>query len=106
KVIADISCDIGGPNASTLRSSTIADPFYGYDPAKEIETRTGAPGSITVMAVDNLPAELPRDASATFGLDLLEKVMPHLVEDDAEGMIEKATIASNGELSPHFAYLK
>ena len=106
KVIADISCDIGGPIASTLRASTIADPFYGYDPSNGKETEAGAPGSITVMAVDNLPAELPRDASATFGLDLLEKVMPHLVEDDAEGMIEKATIAINGELSPHFTHLK
>lgn len=104
-VIADISCDVGGPIDSTLRATKIAEPFLGYDRATGKEVPTGSPGSITVMAVDNLPCELPRDASEAFGLDLTERVLPHLVAIDEEGMIERAIIASNGELAPRFNYL-
>jgi hypothetical protein len=104
-VIADISCDVGGPIDSTLRASSIASPFYGYDPTTAAEVPTGTPGSLTVMAVDNLPCELPRDASRSFGLDLLERVMPYLAGPDREGMIERATIASEGNLMPRYAHL-
>jgi saccharopine dehydrogenase (NAD+, L-lysine forming) len=106
QVVADISCDIGGPIDSTLRASTIAEPFYGYDPATGEERPAGTAGTITVMAVDNLPCELPRDASEAFGRDLLERVLPHLVGTDQEGMIARATIAEAGALSPHFAHLE
>lgn len=106
RVVADISCDIGGPIDSTLRASTIDDPFFGYDPATGGEVPTGTPGSITVMSVDNLPCELPRDSSKSFGRDLMANVMPHLAGDDTEGMIERATIAKGGELTARFSYLK
>ncbi len=106
QVVADISCDIGGPIDSTLRASSIEAPFYGYDPATDAERPAGTPGTVTVMAVDNLPCELPRDASEAFGRDLLERVMPQLVQGDPEGMIARATIAQNGALLPAFAYLK
>ena len=66
-VIGDISCDIDGPVASTLRASTIADPIYGYQAASEKEVPFKTKNSITVMAVDNLPCELPKDASEGFG---------------------------------------
>jgi alanine dehydrogenase len=105
KVIADISCDIGGPIDSTLRATTIADPFFGFDPITGREQPAGTPGTIAVMAVDNLPCELPRDASEAFGLDLIERVLPSLVVDDREGMIARATIAENGGLTPHFHHL-
>lgn len=105
RVVADISCDIGGPIDSTLRASTIAEPFYGYDPATQQERMAGTPGSITVMAVDNLPCELPRDSSKSFGRDLLNRVMPHLTGKDEEGMIARATIAKGGSLTPSYAYL-
>ena len=62
-VIADISCDIAGPIASTIRSSTIADPIYGYNPISEAEDDFQKKGVMAVMAVDNLPCELPKDAS-------------------------------------------
>ncbi len=104
--IADISCDVGGPIDSTLRSTTIAQPFLGYDRASGREVAPGTTGSITVMAVDNLPCELPRDASEAFGLDLMERVLPHLVRSDEEGMIARATIATGGELTPRFDYLE
>ncbi len=105
KVVADLSCDIGGPIDSTLKASTIADPFFGYDRASGVECAVGAPGSITVMSVDNLPCELPRDASKAFGRDLMDHVLPHLIGEDREGMIARATIAKGGMLTERYAYL-
>lgn len=105
RVVADISCDIGGPIDSTLRASTIAQPFFGYDPATGQERPAGTPGTITVMAVDNLPCELPRDASEAFGRDLLLHVMPQLTGGDPDGMIARATIAADGHLTPQCAHL-
>ncbi|MBK7626269.1 MAG: hypothetical protein IPJ16_03585 [Bacteroidales bacterium] len=75
-VIADISCDINGPIPSTLRPSTIADPFYAYNPYLETEEPAfSRPTNITMMAIDNLPGELPRDASLDFGKMLMNSVL-------------------------------
>lgn len=106
KVVADLSCDIGGPIDSTLRSSTIADPLFGYDPRTGLECAIGSPHSITVMSVDNLPCELPRDASKSFGRDLMDRVLPHLLGADVDEMIARATIAQGGKLTERFHYLK
>jgi saccharopine dehydrogenase (NAD+, L-lysine-forming) len=105
QVVADISCDINGPIDSTLRASTIAEPFYGYDPRTGEEVATGTTDSITVMAVDNLPCELPRDASEAFGNDLIARVLPNLLDAHDPGMIDRATIARAGELTAGFRYL-
>jgi saccharopine dehydrogenase (NAD+, L-lysine-forming) len=107
RVVADISCDIDGPIASTIRPSTIANPFYGYDPV----TGKAAEDSfkedvITVMAVDNLPGELPRDASGDFGEALMKNVLPSLLGDDKEGIVRRATITRNGALTEPFWYLE
>jgi len=105
--VADISCDVDGPIASTLRASTIAAPFYGFDPKTESETAFNAPGSITVMAVDNLPCELPKDASEGFGEMFLENVIPAFFNGDKDGILQRARITTeNGKLTPRFAYLK
>lgn len=103
-VIADITCDIEGSIPSTLRASTIEDKFYGYNPGTERIEEPFAPSTITVMAVDNLPCELPRDASEGFGKHLMERVMPLALTKD-DGMIERATIAKDGKLMPRFEYL-
>lgn len=105
KVVADISCDIDGPVASTLRPSTIKDPLYGYDPITEKEVGFDDDKAITVMAVDNLPCELPKDASKDFGGELLSNVLPHLLSDDEEGIIKNATLTENGRLTEAFDYL-
>ena len=105
-LVADISCDIDGPIASTIRASTIASPFYGYDPASGKETPPFEEGVITVMAVDNLPGELPRDASADFGKALMEHVIPEVLGEGDSGMLRRASIASNGELTPGYSYLE
>ena len=105
-VIADISCDINGPIASTLRATTISDPFYSYNPHLEIEdTEFSRPSNITVMSIDNLPGELPRDASLDFGKQLMSNVLHDLLSGINSTMIEKAKILENGSLSPRYAYL-
>ncbi len=105
-VIADISCDINGSVSSTLRSSTISDPFYGYNPATGTEEPAFTrPLNITVMAIDNLPGELPRDASYDFGEQLTQNVLPGLFTGQESMMIENATILKNGKLTPAFIYL-
>ncbi len=105
-LVADISCDVDGPVASTLRASTIAEPFYGYDPKSESEVAFDAKHCITVMAVDNLPCELPKDASEGFGELFLEHVMPAFYNNDKDGVLERAKITENGELTERFKYLQ
>ncbi len=106
-VIADISCDIDGPIPCTTRASTIADPFYSYNPILETEEPAfSRPSNITVMAVDNLPGELPRDASQDFGRQLIQNVLHDLLTGSETRMIRKATITEAGELSQHYSYLK
>lgn len=106
KVIADISCDIDGPIASTLRASTIAEPTYGYLPSEHKEVDMFHPSAIVVMAVDNLPCELPKDASEGFGEMFLEHVIPAFFDNDANGVLARAKITENGKLTPRFAYLQ
>lgn len=106
QVVADVSCDIQGPIASTLRASKIADPFYGYDPKTGQECDWKEAGCITVMAVDNLPCELPKDASEDFGNELIKSVFPHLFGDDPDNIIGRGSETDlNGNLTTYFAYL-
>ncbi len=105
-LVADVSCDIDGPVASTIRPSTIADPFYGYDPETEQEVAFDAENAITVMAVDNLPCELPKDASEGFGDMFLEHVIPAFFNNDEKGILKRARITQKGKLTDRFAYLQ
>ena len=105
QVVADISCDIDCAIASTLRPSTIAEPLYGYNPITESEDDFMKEGVIGVMAVDNLPCELPLDASVDFGEMFLEHVLEPLTGNDPDNIIGRASETLNGELTEHFAYL-
>lgn len=106
RTIADISCDIDGPVASTIRPSTIEDPIYGYNPHSESEDVFNKEDVITVMAVDNLPCELPKDASEDFGNELIKHIFPCLMGDDSENIIDRATICKNGDLNAPYEYLR
>ena len=106
QVVADISCDINGPIACTIKPSTIANPIYGYDKQTGQEVDFSNEDAIAVMAVDNLPCELPKDASEDFGNEMLEKILPSLIMSDDEQIIENATICKNGDLTPNFEYLR
>lgn len=105
-LVADVSCDIDGPIGCTIRPSTIADPFYGYDPTTEKEVAYNTPGSIAVMAVDNLPCELPRDASEGFGEMFMEHVLPAFYNNDKDGVFRRAQVTTKeGKLASNFSYL-
>jgi hypothetical protein len=106
-LVADISCDIDGPVASTIRPSTIENPFYGYHPLTEKEVAFDTEDSITVMAVDNLPCELPKDASEGFGETFVKHVIPAFFNNDEKGILKRARMTTeNGKLTERFRYLQ
>jgi hypothetical protein len=107
KVVADISCDIAGPIACTIRPSKVADPIYGYNPITKAEDDYTKEDVIAVMAIDNLPCELPLDASEDFGNELIRFVFPYLVGEDPDRIIARATeTTSEGTLTSDFSYLQ
>lgn len=106
-VISDITCDIEGSIPSTKKASSITDPFYDYNlETGEMEEAFSNPNHVTVQAVDNLPCELPKDASLDFGINLIEKVFPSLFGEDIDGIIERASITKDGILTEKFSYLQ
>lgn len=106
KVIADITCDIEGSIPSTKQPSTIDDPVYDYNAWDDkVMEAYGAERNVSVMAIDNLPSELPRDASRSFGDSLIKYVFPQLFGED-DGIIARATITENGQLTEAYAYLR
>jgi saccharopine dehydrogenase (NAD+, L-lysine-forming) len=105
-IIADISCDVNGPIPSTIRATTISDPFYSFNPFLEAEEPAFSRlTNITVMSIDNLPGELPRDASLDFGKMLMSNVLHDLLTETESPMIERATILKNGKLTYGYSYL-
>ncbi len=106
KVVADISCDIDGPVASTIRPSTIQDPLYGYHAPSESEVAYDREDAITVMAVDNLPCELPKDASTDFGAEFIKNIFPALLNGDKDEILQRASIAQDGDLTERYEYLR
>jgi saccharopine dehydrogenase (NAD+, L-lysine forming) len=105
-VVADVSCDIDCAVACTIQPSTIADPIYGYNPLTEKVDDYIKNGVIAVMAVDNLPCELPKDASVDFGEMFITHVLEPLLGNDPENIIWRASETKDGQLTPHFAYLQ
>lgn len=105
-LVADVSCDINCAVASTLRPSTIADPLYGYNPNTEQEDDFYSNETIGVMAVDNLPCELPKDASVDFGKMFIEHVLEPLRGNDPENIIARASETKDGKLTSYFSYLE
>lgn len=106
-VIADISCDIEGSVPITLQVSTIENPIYGIDKKSLQITQAfkSKDESIDIMAIDNLPSELPRDASAFFGNLIIEKLIPEIILEERSRVLERATICENGALKNDFNYL-
>ncbi len=107
KVVADISCDIADPIACTVRSSTIADPIYGYNVNEEREANWRDDTSIVVMAIDNLPTELPRESSEDFGNQLIKNVLPLFIHNDNEGILFNASQTNHeGNLNKKYQFLQ
>jgi saccharopine dehydrogenase (NAD+, L-lysine forming) len=106
-VIADITCDIQGSIPSTIKPSTIFEPAYDYNRfTNGIEAPFSDPKNVTVMAIDHLPGELPRDSSNDFGIQLMKNVLPYLLSNTPNPIIEGATIAQNGSLTAPYVYLQ
>ena len=105
-VIADVSCDLNIPIASTIRSSTIENPIYGYNKFTNEETDYHSPLAIAVMAVDNLPCELPKDSSDGFGENFAKYVIPAFFNNDKDGVLQRALMTKNGKLTERFSYLQ
>ena len=103
KIIGDITCDINGSVPTTIRPSSIAKPYYSIDKNSFQEISLGREG-IAVMAVDNLPSELPRDASEEFDDSVISEILPYLIDQD-DGRINRATTALNGKFCSKFDYL-
>ena len=106
KVVADVSCDVDGPIACTIKASTIAEPLFGYLPSEHKEVDVFHPAAIVVMSVDNLPCELPKDASEGFGEMFLNYVIPAFFNEDKDGILQRAKITENGKLTERFQYLQ
>jgi alanine dehydrogenase len=106
KVVADVSCDVNGPIACTIKASTIAEPLFGYLPSEHKEVDVFHPAAIVVMSVDNLPCELPKDASEGFGEMFMKHVIPAFFNDDKDGILQRAKITENGKLTERFMYLQ
>jgi len=105
QTIADITDDVNGSVPINLGDQPIEDPVYGVDKKTLKKTEPYLPASIDVMAVGNLPNELPRDASRYFGEQLIKYVLDDLLKGGSP-IIERATITKQGKLTKHFEYLK
>lgn len=107
RLIADITCDINGSIPTTVKSTNIYDPAYDFNPfTKDLEAPFSDPRNITVMAIDNLPCEVPRSASEDFGNQLIKYVLPDLLQQPYGDLIQRCALTDQGKLGPHFEYLK
>ncbi|HET8962690.1 MAG TPA: NAD(P)-dependent oxidoreductase [Chitinophagales bacterium] len=105
QVIADISCDVNGGVPATLNNTTINEPVFGYNIHTDQATAPYETDTIDIMAIDNLPNELPRDASEEFGNLLINNVIAELLKLESR-MIYEATICADGKLNTPYLYLK
>ncbi len=105
QTIADITDDMGGSVPCNLGDSTIANPIYGIDKNTLAKTEPYLPNSVDIMAVGNLPNELPRDASRYFGEQLIKHVFTDLFSAHETRLIQHATIVTKGKLNVGYEYM-
>ena len=103
KVIGDITCDINGSIPTTLRSTTIENPYFYFNKDTYVEIKKSS-SALAIMAVDNLPSELPRDSSEEFGNSVVKEVLPYIINKD-DGRIHNATIVKNSKFLSKYSYL-
>ncbi|HMH34678.1 MAG TPA: NAD(P)-dependent oxidoreductase [Puia sp.] len=105
RTIADITDDKNGSIPCNLGDNPMEQPVYGVDRISRQKTAPYLPGSVDIMAVGNLPNELPRDASRYFGEQLIKYILEDLIKGNSK-MIERATMIKAGKLTEAFGYLK
>jgi hypothetical protein len=106
QTIADITDDKDGSVPCNLGDGTMQDPVYGVDKKTRKRTKPYLEGSIDMMAVGNLPNELPRDASRYFGEQLIKYVLEDLFKEEGSSVILRATMVRDGEITEGFGYLR
>ena len=107
RVIADITCDIMGSVPSSIRTTSFAEPYYDYNRnLQKEEMPFSNPENVTMMTIDNLPCGLPKEASIDFGHHIVKNVVPLLLGEDSENIIERATITREGKLTDRYSYLQ
>lgn len=108
KVIADVTCDIAPISSipSTIKASTIADPIFGFDAMTESEVAPFQEHSVDMMTIDNLPNEMPRDASKSFGQQFINHILEELLQGYDSPIIKRGTITAHGDLTENFEYLR
>jgi saccharopine dehydrogenase (NAD+, L-lysine forming) len=105
-VIADITCDVNGSIPTTVKTCSTSNPIFDVDRETfQVLPPFGKQNSISVMAIDNLPTELPRNASEDFGNQLIKHFIPELLKEKSP-VLDKATIAKEGDLTIEFIFLK
>jgi alanine dehydrogenase len=105
QTIADITDDTRGSVPCNIGDGTIENPVYGVDRFTNEKTAPYIPTSIDIMAVGNLPNELPRDASRYFGQQLIKYVLEDLISGSST-VLDRATMVRKGNLTEPYAYLK
>ena len=103
KIIGDVTCDVDGSIPSTIKSTTIEEPNFFLNTNTFSETDISN-SNLAVMAVDNLPSELPRDSSTEFGNGIVNEVLPYILEED-DGRILNSTITAEGRFLEKYNYL-
>ncbi len=106
RTISDISVDIDGSLPFTFRATTSDNPYYGVDLRTFEETEPFREGVVDMMTIDNLPNELPCDASTAFGEKMAELILPQFLQNPDAPLFERATIARDGRLMPEYRYLQ
>jgi saccharopine dehydrogenase (NAD+, L-lysine-forming) len=106
KVIADITCDVEGSVPITMEATDIYNPTFGWSKSQQKQVAAYGEDTIDVMAVTNLPTEMPKNASAEFGGLLLENIIPLLINGDKDDILKRANITNNGQLTEVFDYLQ
>ena len=106
QVIADITCDVEGSVPITMEATDIYNPTFGWSKSEQKQVAAFGEDTIDVMAVTNLPTEMPKNASAEFGGSLLEHIIPLLINSDKDDILKRARITEKGQLTEQFRYLQ
>ncbi len=105
KVIADITCDVQGSVPITMEATNIYYPTFGWSKSEQKQVAPFGEDTIDIMAVTNLPTELPKNASEEFGSLLLEHILPLVARRDKQSILKRATITTKGKLTKNYEYL-
>jgi saccharopine dehydrogenase (NAD+, L-lysine-forming) len=106
KVIADITCDVEGSVPITMKATDIYNPTFGWSRSEQKMVEPYGEDTIDVMAVTNLPTEMPKNASEEFGSSLLSDILPLLINGDRDDILKRARITEGGKLTEYFSYLQ